>query len=163
MMSNLDEVISQESGEIESLLEKDFLNQQGAKRTRESKWIGWGEKQDEMRRSMQELFRNRLKNNIGVDKLQQLSKSLQKREKWNYIVGFDEKNPYCPPSHIPFRTRNTKQKLKADALVTNPINPQNRATFISVEDIDGAGSDGDNIKKKEVKRAYVNMSPIAQK
>ena len=67
MMSNLDEVISQESGEIESLLEKDFLNQQGAKRTRESKWIGWGEKQDEMRRSMQELFRNRLKNNKGVD------------------------------------------------------------------------------------------------
>ena len=100
-MPHLDEVISQESAEIESLLEEGLLGNRGGNGVSEKKLMSWGEKQDEKRRSMQELFRIRLKNNKGKDKLSQVSQSLNKRKNWNYIVGYDGNDPYCPPTHIP--------------------------------------------------------------
>ena len=62
------------------MLDHDYLEKGYAKNARETKLIGKGEKQDERRkswdknqdekrRSVQDLFRNRLKINIGVEKL----------------------------------------------------------------------------------------------
>ena len=86
----LDEVISQRTAEIDSDLDQDYVEKRDAERsTRERGSIKSGEKLDEKRKSMQDLFRNRLKNNIGFDKLQQMSSSLHKRENWNYKIGYD--------------------------------------------------------------------------
>ena len=59
------------------------------------------EKEDLKRRSMSELFRARLMNNKGSDKLSKLSQDVKSRETWNYKVQYDGQEAYCPPNHVP--------------------------------------------------------------
>jgi len=50
---------------------------------------------------MKALFRARLLNDKGKERVSKLSEKVFVRQNWNYKVGYDGQNQYKPPSHKP--------------------------------------------------------------
>ena len=83
---------------------------------------------------MKELFRARLLNNKGRERVNTMSKKVFVRQNWNYKVGYDGQGTYNPPSHRAPSSKSLSRERPdySDGRATATSVTHNRAKFIQV-------------------------------